>query len=182
MTTFLASQIFAGFAFACAVSSMQCRRRRTLLLWLSTATLLSTIHFFLLGRISAGTLYIILVARLLVSAYTTDRRVMTLFALLAVGLGWATYERPLDALAGTAALTAIYASFQADAKPMRIGFMLCGTQWMIHNIIAGSPVAVLMEATIVSSNMVGYWRHHLRAAPGPPEPPAVNPAGDSHEG
>ena len=36
--------------------------------------------------------------------------------------------------------------------------MVCAVTWMIHNYIAGSPVAVLMETTFLVSNVIGYWR------------------------
>ena len=146
---------------------MQCRRRRTILLWLVLVTLLSAAHFFLLGRVSAGTLYLIMGVRLLVAAHTTDQRIMMLFAMAVIAGTIATYERPLDGLAMAAALTATYACFQADARRMRIVYMLCATQWMVHNIVAGSPVAVLMEASLLLSNIVGFWRHHIRAVPAP---------------
>ncbi|MBT3344186.1 MAG: YgjV family protein [Gemmatimonadetes bacterium] len=171
MSNFLASQILVGFAFACAVASMQCRQRRSLLFWLVLASLLSASHFFLLGRVSAGTLYVILWVRLLAATRTTDRRVMMFFAVAVIIGAMATYERPLDGLAMVAALTATYAAFQADARRMRIVYMLCAAQWMIHNVIAGSPVAVAMEATILLSNMLGFWRHYIRATPEPPPRP-----------
>jgi hypothetical protein len=32
----------------------------------------------------------------------------------------------------------------------------------VHNILAGSPGAVLMEAIFISSNIVGYFRFYIR--------------------
>ena len=36
--------------------------------------------------------------------------------------------------------------------------MACAVTWMVHNFIAGSPVAVLMEITFLISNLIGYRR------------------------
>jgi hypothetical protein len=41
--------------------------------------------------------------------------------------------------------------------------MFIGTcLWLIHNIIAGSPGAVIMEIIFLSSNMVGYFRYYIK--------------------
>ena len=41
--------------------------------------------------------------------------------------------------------------------------MLIGTSlWIVHNFLAGSPGAVLMEAIFISSNLVGYFRFYIR--------------------
>lgn len=54
------------------------------------------------------------------------------------------------------------ASFCKEDKRLR-QLMLIGTAlWIIHNILAGSPGAVQMEALLISSNLVGYFRFYLR--------------------
>ena len=41
--------------------------------------------------------------------------------------------------------------------------MLAGTTiWIVHNYLAGSPGAVLMEALFISSNLIGYFRFYIR--------------------
>ncbi|MBT5060006.1 MAG: YgjV family protein [Gemmatimonadetes bacterium] len=164
MDPFVVSQILSGLAFASAVTSMQCRERRTILLWLVLAAILSASHFFLLGRNSAGTLYMILCVRVLVAAYSTNPRFILLFGAAVVVGFLATYERPLDILALTASLVATYAAFQSNPRRMRIVYMCCAALWMVHNILAGSPMAVAMEVSLLISNAIGFWRHHLRTA------------------
>ncbi len=39
--------------------------------------------------------------------------------------------------------------------------MIVGTLlWLIHNYLAGSPTAVLMELLFISSNLIGYYRYY----------------------
>ena len=41
--------------------------------------------------------------------------------------------------------------------------MLIGTGlWLIHNILAGTPMAVLMEILFITSNLVGYYRFYMK--------------------
>jgi hypothetical protein len=165
MDSFVASQILSGLAFASAVTSMQCRERRTILLWLVVAAILSAGHFFLLGRNSAGTLYLILCVRVMVATYSTDQRYILVFGAAIVVGSLATYENPLDILALIASLVATYAAFQSNPRRMRIVYMCCAALWMVHNVLAGSPVAVAMEVSLLISNGIGFWRYYLRAAP-----------------
>jgi hypothetical protein len=169
LDSFLASQILVGLAFGCGVISLQCRHRRTILLWMAVATVLNASHFFLLDRDSAGTLYLIMCARLLTASVSTDRRWMIVFGIAVLAAAAATYERPLDALALAAALVATYAAFQVTARRLRLAYLACAATWIVHNILAGSPVAVVMEATFLVSNAVGFWRHHRRPVSGTPE-------------
>jgi hypothetical protein len=41
--------------------------------------------------------------------------------------------------------------------------MLAGTcLWIIHNLLAGSPGAVILEIFFASSNIIGYYRFYIR--------------------
>lgn len=40
--------------------------------------------------------------------------------------------------------------------------VICSSIWIIHNYLAGSPGAVLMEIFFLSSNIVGYFRYYIR--------------------
>src|SRR3989344_2314459 len=41
--------------------------------------------------------------------------------------------------------------------------MMVGTTvWIIHNALVGSPGAVIVEASFLTGNIVGYYRHYMR--------------------
>ena len=158
MDSFLISQVLAAVAFTCGVISFQCKKRRTVLLWLCASALSNACHFFVLGRAGAGTLYAVMGIRVFTAAFTTDRRMMYVFmGLILAGFAW-SYERPLDILALFGSLLATYGNFQKTDRKVRLYYMACAVTWMVHNFIAGSPVAVLMEFTFLVSNLIGYRR------------------------
>ena len=158
MDSFLISQALAAVAFTCGVISFQYKKRRNVLLWLSASALTNACHFFVLGRNGAGTLYVVMGVRVFTAAFTTDRRLMYVFMALIVAGFFVSYERPLDILALFGSLLPTYGNFQKSDRKIRLIYMACALIWMIHNYIAGSPVAVLMETTFLVSNLVGYYR------------------------
>jgi hypothetical protein len=167
MTDFLLSQIIAGVAFACGIVSFQCRSRRSILLWLSASAFANACHFFILGRPAPGTLYVITGARSLTAAFSVNRKMMfLLLGLVLVGFVL-SYKSPLGFLGLSATLLATYGSFQKTDRRVRVFFMLSATIWMAHNILARTPVAALMEATFLASNVLGYRRLHRKAKAAP---------------
>jgi len=161
MSDFLLSQILATIAFACGIISFQFRNRRTILLWLFGSAISNACHFSVLDRPGPGVLSLIIGIRFLVSAFSTDRRLMYLFlGIVLVGF-FLSNKNALSYLTLFATLLATYASFQGTDRRIRLIFMLCGSAWLAHNVLAGSPIAALMEAAFVTSNMVGYWRIYI---------------------
>ena len=123
------------------------------------SALANACHFFLLGFLGPATLYLIMTGRIATSAFTTDRRMMYLFLIL-IFIGFImSYQRPLDILAMAGASLATFGTFQASARLVRLVYMACAGIWIIHNMLAGTPVAVAMEAAFLISNILGYLRH-----------------------
>ena len=160
MSYFLLSQVIATIAFVLGVVSFQSRSRRSILFWLSSSAFVNAGHFFVLSRTTPGVLYLITGSRSLVAAFTANRKVLyLLLGTILVGF-YFSYEGPLGFVGLFATLLATYGSFQQAHQTVRVFFMLSATSWMVHNILAGTPVAALMEATFLTSNLIGYWRFH----------------------
>ena len=83
------------------------------------------------------------------------------FGLILVGFS-CSYESPLGFLGLFATLPATYGSFQKTEQRVRVFHMLSNASWMVHNILVMTPVAAVMEATFLTSNVLGYWRFHCR--------------------
>lgn len=163
MNFFLLSQVLAAVAFAAGSVSFQCKKRRNVMFWLCASALSNASHFFALGRVGAGTLYVVMGIRVFAAAFTTYRPLMYVFFGLILAGYSLSYERPLDILALFAAMLATYGNFQASDRKVRLYYMACAVTWMIHNFISGSPVAVLMEITFLVSNLIGYLRIYRNA-------------------
>lgn len=58
-----------------------------------------------------------------------------------------------------------YASFQGKDFTLRL-LMIVGTVcWIVHNLLAFSPLAVVMETVFLISNLVGLWRFYANPKP-----------------
>jgi hypothetical protein len=72
-----------------------------------------------------------------------------------------SYSGLLSLLSSSGSIFGTMASFCKDDKRLR-QLMLIGTiLWTVHNILAGSPMAVLMELIFISSNLIGYFRFYI---------------------
>ena len=160
MSVFLLSQVIAAIAFALGVISFQFKSRRSILLWISGSAIANACHFFVLDRPAAATLFLITGGRSLAAAFTVNRKIMYLFFGLILAGFLFSYQAPLGFLGLFATLLATYGSFQNTHQKVRVIFMLSATSWMVHNILVRTPVAALMEAMFLASNLVGYWRFH----------------------
>jgi len=162
MSGFLFSQVLAVLALGCGAISFQSRTRRLILLWLFGTAVFNGSHFFILGRTTAGILYLVIAARCLAAAFSVNQKIMYVFFGL-IGIGFCfSYKNPIGFLGLFGTLSATYGSFQRTEPRLRIFHMLSNVSWMIHNIVVGTPVAVVTEATFLTSNVLGYWRFHGR--------------------
>ena len=87
---------------------------------------------------------------------------MYLFGTASVVATVFTYAGLISILSCTGSVFQTVAAFQKDDKHLRL-LMLVGTSfWLMHNYLVGSPTAVLMEVLFISSNLIGYYRHHYK--------------------
>ena len=163
MTSFTLSQIFAGTALASDLISFQCKDRQKIIIFLFASCVLLSVHFFLLQQVTAGTVVLLSAVRLALSYLTTSRKIMWTFLLATLIACALTYGGPLSILSTTAALIQTYASFRARDKQLRQFMMIGSTLWMIHNVLVWTPVAILNQILFISSNIVGYYRFHVKA-------------------
>jgi hypothetical protein len=162
ISNFVLSQILIGIAICTDILSFQFKKRTKILACLIvSATFIST-HFMLLGHWTAAFLGLLAAARFTTSLFTTSKKLMWLFIIATISISVFSFEGLLSILGCTATIFTTAASFSKADKRLR-QLMLAGTTiWIIHNYLAGSPGAVLMEALFISSNLVGYFRFYLR--------------------
>lgn len=158
MSSFILSQCVAALAFAAGLAAYQGRTRGQILGRWALAAGLNAVHFALLGVWGAATLATITCARFLAARFVADRRVMLVFLVLAASGFLLTYSHPIGFLALGATLLGTWASFQPGAGTVRVAFAVCAALWFAHNLLAGSPVAAVMEVAFLASNALGWWR------------------------
>ena len=159
------SQLLAGFAFAAGISAFQLKQRQPMLLCWFLSAVLNASHFMMLGQVAAGLFVGFTAIRFLIAAYYPKAILMWLFLGLSTLLLWLTYQSPLQLLPFLAAIVGTIGSFQQQVLLVRSCMAIGACAWICHNMLVGSPVAVLMELAFLSSNLVGYIRSRRQSLP-----------------
>lgn len=98
--------------------------------------------------------------RYVIAMYSQRRELIIFFAAAAVVTFILTWNGPQNLLALAGSLLGTVGSFQRSDHIMRFCFIGGNTVWLIHNLIAGSPVGSVMEASFLTSNVIGYLRFY----------------------
>lgn len=161
MSAFYWSQCLIAIAILFDLASFQFKDRRKIVACLAVAGALIASHFFLLEQYTAAGLMAVAVTRYFLSIFTTSKRVMFVFIIIAMVVTSLTYSGVISLISFTGATLQTIAAFCQQDKKLR-QFMIIGTSvWLVHNALVGSPTAVLMEALFISSNLIGYYRFYI---------------------
>lgn len=163
MSLFAVSQLLVALAICLNILAFQCRKRHIIILLLLVSCALVAVHFLLLGYTTAAGLLLLSMARLAVGLWTVSNKMMGLFALGAVTLTAWTFTGWLSVLSCAAVLLSTVASFSEDDRRLRLAFMSAACLWLVHNWLISSPVAMANDVLFLSSNLIGYYRFHIRA-------------------
>lgn len=160
MSLFVISQILAGLAFVFGMASFQFKLRKTVLLCIFFSAIFNASHFLVLERYSVATLIFINSIRFLVAAYWPSQRWMWVFMALVIGSFYFTYDDAISLLGLAAALIGTVGSFKRTDREIRVYLMWVSSFWVVHNLLVGSPVAMLMEVCFLLSNFIGWRRFY----------------------
>jgi len=147
-----------GFDFL----SFQLKKRAHIIIPLAISAALISTHYFLLGRIVAGIIVAISVVRFITCYFTTNKKFIYVFILINTIILFLTYNSPYDLIVYAGIAVVIVASFQEDTKWLRRLMMVGTSTLIIYNAIIFSPMGVVVEGSFLISNLVGYYRHHIR--------------------
>lgn len=137
---------FAGIAYASDLVSYQFQRRQSVLICLTFLTIFNSCHFFLLELVGPAVLMLLTGTQYVTAIFSQDRRWMLLLLLFSVGAVLLTYSGPLSLLPWCGVVMDTFGSFQTSDRIMRLSFIACNSIWLLHNLLAWTPVAALMEA------------------------------------
>jgi len=162
MSSFVLSQILVSIAIVTDILSFQFKDRKKIVGCLLISCTLISAHFMLLGHWTAAGLGLVAALRFATSMFTTSKKMMGLFIFATVAVTVVSFDGLLSAISCLGATFGTIASFCKEDKQLR-QLMLVGTSlWVVHNYLAGSPGAVIMELIFISSNLVGYFRFYIR--------------------
>lgn len=158
MTAFMLSQIIAAISFCSDLIAFYLPKRVYVLRTLALSTFMLSLHFLLLDKYSAAAMMLLACIRFLVATRSTDRRLVYFFLIAALVSCAFTWQGMVDLLPLGGSLMLTFAAFQTNDSRLRL-FTLMGTLfWIANNIMAHSPVAILMESTFFVSTLISLVR------------------------
>lgn len=159
---FIASQILVGIAFLTDFASFQFKDRKKIVLFLCISSVPVSIHYFLLDKNTAGVLVFISVLRYLTSYFST-RKIFMFLLIGLVLLGFlGTYDSYYSIIILVAMILFTVGAFQKDDKLLRPLIMMGTVFMIIYDVIIFSPMAILLESFFLVSNVLGYYRFHIK--------------------
>ncbi|WP_105190283.1 YgjV family protein [Pseudoalteromonas sp. T1lg48] len=158
MTYYLISQVLAAIAVALDLMSFQFYRRHYVLACLVVSTALTSIHYVLLQQPAGAALMALASIRYAISIRYQRRQLMRFFILCALTLGVLVMDSWWSLLAVAGSCLQTYAAFQGQQVRMRVSMLFGTCFWLAFAVIAGSPVAMVMEALFLTSNLIGLYR------------------------
>ena len=161
MSAFALSQLFIGVTFFVDLASFQFKQQRHVLMCLAVAASMIGVHFLLLQVYTAAVLGFLASARFVTAIFTSSGKLYALFIALVLLNGVVTWSGLLSALGTLGALLSTTAAFSASDKRFRLIMMLASLVWIVHNVLAATPAAILLEVVFLGSNLLGYYRYYL---------------------
>jgi len=161
MSLFILSQILISVAICTDIISFQFKERVHIVSCLVVSCIMMSLHFMCLGHWTAACLGLIAAGRFIISLFSTSKVFLVFFIGVTITISALTYGGLLSVLGCTAAIFGTVASFSKEDKQLRQIMFICSSIWIVHNYLAGSPGAVLMEIFFLGSNIVGYFRYYI---------------------
>jgi len=159
---FFISQIAMFLAMGFDFLSLQFKKRKHIYATLVISASLISIHYFLLGKITAGIIVFFSVLRFITCYFTTNKKYLIMFIILNTLTLIFTYTEIYDLIIYAGLFIFIIGNFQKDDKLMRKQMMVGTFLIIIYNAVIFSPMGVIAETSFLISNIIGYYRHYIK--------------------
>lgn len=162
MTDFLLSQILMTVGLLFDLASFQFKQRLYLVLSLVVASIFISWHFFLLDHHTAGFMFAIAALRHMVSLHWRSRWTLVTFITIPLAFFFYSYSGYLSVISCLATLLMTFGSFAPSDKQLRILMISGASTWVIHNVLAMTPVGILTEFLYLGSGILSYYRFYIK--------------------
>ena len=150
---------FLGFvSYALGIYAFYQKDDKKLKVIMFVFSLNHAIHFLLLGTVVSALSAVLSAIRTGTAIYVSSKRVAALFIIIGLASGIYLMDNIWELWSILGMSFGTYSVFVLKGIPMRIGFLLGATCWLINNISVGSIGGSLLEATLISVNIITILR------------------------
>ena len=149
----LIAQIIGFVAMFFAIISFQFKKHRSVLLMLMLVSCVWSLHFLVLGEMTAVGLNLLSAIRCLIYSFHDEGKkwasgkwIPIVFGVIFTITTIYTYSTPLDLLPLVSTYMYTYSNWQQNEKKMKIITLPASMLWLIFNIVSGSIAGAINEA------------------------------------
>lgn len=153
-----AAQALGFFSFVLGIYAFYQKDDRKLKIIMVIFNLNHLIHFILLGSIVSALSTLLSAIRTTTAIYISSVRVAAVFIIIGLSSAFYLADSIWDLWSMLGMSIGTYAVFVLKGIQMRIAFLLGAICWLINNILVGSIGGVLLEATLISVNIITIIR------------------------
>lgn len=176
----IAAQIvgIAGIVFS--LLSFQLKKRKHIMLFQMTASLMFSAQLFMVGAITGGCLDLISFVRTLIFANNSKKWASSSWWLVGfigvmIATGLLTWQSAWSILPIIGSVLSTVALWMKKEKHIRLVSLLVGPCWMVYNVATGAYTGALNELLAMASIVIGLLRHDRKHTGSTP----VSPSGKS---
>ncbi len=162
----LLGQLLGFFAVGLSLAIYQTDKRNKMLLLAMFAAALYTVHFTLIGALTAAVLNALSVARCFVfyevKPSRKNRWIVYCFLVLNVIAGILFWQGWISLFAIAGSMFGIIAGWQRKPKTIRRYALLPPPLWFVYDFASGSYAGMTIEVIRFCSNLVGQYRFDIR--------------------
>ena len=157
------TQAIGFIGMALIIFSFQLKSNKAFYICQMTGALVFSVHYFMLGAVSAAVLNLIAVARGIFLAMGEKGKkpiylvLLTLAFVVATAFSWQGWESLLPLIGQ---LTGMYAMWSHNGKVIRIAQLtIVSPPWLIYNILSGSIPGIICESFNMISTVISVIRY-----------------------
>lgn len=154
----LIAQLLGFASFTIGIYAFYQKDDKKLKIIMTVFNLNHAIHYLVLGTIVSALSALLSAFRTGLSIYISSKWVAFVFIVFGVISGGYLADSIWDLWAILGMSIGTYSLFVLKGIPMRIGFVIGAMCWLTNNIIVGSIGGILLEATLISMNVITIIR------------------------
>ncbi|MGB8601790.1 MAG: YgjV family protein [Rhizomicrobium sp.] len=162
MHIFSPAQLFGYVAFVLGVASFLQKSDKRLIIFNASECVVYTVHFFLLGNLTASGSALVSAIRSLISLRWRAPIMAAIFILFNLTVGYCAARHWTGWFPVVGSCVATFGLFFMRGVGLRLMFLTSTAFWIANNILSGSIGGTALEFTIFATNSTNITRMLLR--------------------
>lgn len=160
----IAAQVVGIFGIVFSLLSFQLKKRKHIMLFQMTASLMFSAQLFMVGAITGGCLDLISFIRTLIFANNSKKWASSKwwlfgFIVVMIATGMLTWKDWWSVLPIMGSVLSTVALWMKRERNIRLVSLAVGPCWMVYNIVTGAYTGALSEVIAMTSIVIGLIRH-----------------------